>query len=754
MLRPLCLTLLAGLLPLCKLASVPSASWLLLCLAGGLFLLTRRLQAVRLAGYGLLAFCWGCFVATQSLSALQHMPVKPAEAEFSVVRSTGSQACDAKMVSLAGKGLFPQPGVRLYGARLPGTLYAGQRLRATVRLRPVHGQLNEGTFDSQRFYMAQRLLFTGRIVSAAQLSGRGSLQARWQAAVQRQTAGLSAQGVIMALLFGERQSMPDRYKTLLARTGTAHLMAISGMHISLAAGFGWLVARACQFVLPAARIGYRFPLFCSVAVALGYTWLSGGNPPAQRAICALLIWSGLKLSGRRWSAWDVWLVCVTVIALQNPLILLSDSFRLSALAVAALIFWYQWVPLPDRVRRWPCYLRYPVQLAHLQIGVMILLLPLQTDMFHGLSLSSFAANLVAVPVVSFLVLPLLFFALLLAPFLPAAERLWQVADLLITSLMRLLAALPEGWLAMDKRWIWLSFVGWIAVIIWRVGAWQHYKILVLSAAGALMLSLQRAPAPPGQWQMTMLDIGHGLAVALVRNHHVLLYDTGGIWRGGDAAERTIIPWLKWHGLTLDAIVISHEHLDHTGGLASLQRFAPGVSVRSSLGWKNHLPCHRGIHWQWEGLQFVVQWPPPAAGLTGNNNSCVVRVDDGTHRLLLTGDLEASAELAMLSRGKASLQADFIQVPHHGSRTSSTEALLKAVAGRAAFASTSRYNQWRFPAGKIVRRYRKNGYQWYDTPHSGQLTLAINHDKWDILAYRQQIEPRWYHQWFGVKADNE
>jgi len=754
MLRTVCLTLIIGLLPLWWLPAIPSLSWLVALLAVALVLLFCQKQVCHQVGLLVLFFCWGCLSAAQSLSFFQKIPLTPVNAQVVVVRSDGQHYHEAKIVSLSGRLLFPQPGVRLYGAGLPVPVCAGQRLQVTLKLRPLHGQLNEGGFDSQRFYLAQHLLFSGRVIAAQALSVGCSPQSRWMSAVQQRTASLPMQTIIVALLFGERRGMSEEHKQLLNQTGTAHLMAISGMHISLAAGLGWLIGRACQVIIPAHRIGFRFPLFCALVMAFGYTWLSGCNPPALRAMFALTIWSSLRLSGRKWSSWDVWLACIAGILFHDPLVLLSDSFCLSALAVAVLIFWYQWAPLPGVVRIWPWYIRYPVQLIHLQIGIMLLLLPLQIQIFHGVSLSALVANLFAVPLVSFVVVPLLLAALFLNEVSSLGAWLWLGADRVLAILFQLLASLPEGWFSVEKRALWLSFLGWVGVVFWRIGAWKHHKAALLVAMVAVTLGHQRIKTPPAVWQMTMLDVGHGLAVALIRNHRVLLYDTGGLWAGGDAAIQTIIPWLKWHNLTLDAIVLSHEHLDHIGGLKSLQRLLPPVSVRSSLGWDNHLPCYRGTRWEWEGLQFEVHWPPPSARLRGNNNSCVVRVSDGYYRLLLTGDLEASAEFAMLRRENMSLESDFLQVPHHGSRTSSTEALLKAVAGKAAFASTSRYNQWHLPSAKIVSRYQKNGYQWYDTPHSGQLTLSIDHEKWQVFGFRGQITPRWYHQWFGVIGDNE
>jgi len=392
-------------------------------------------------------------------------------------------------------------------------------------------------------------------------------------------------------------------------------------------------------------------------------------------------------------------------------------------------------------------------LGYLQIGIMLLLLPLQIHIFHGLSISALVANLFAVPLVTFIVVPLLLVGLVVNSLPGVGAWVWDGADSVLSWLFYLLRRLPEGWIDVDKRLQWLSFAGGLMVIIWRFSAWSYAITVFLIGFTFTVLTPTRHNKTPNGWQMTMLDVGHGLAVAIIRHNKVLLYDTGGAWPGGDAARQAIIPWLKWHNLTLEAIVISHEHLDHIGCLASLQAFMPEVPVRSSLGRAQHLPCYRGVSWQWQGLQFKALWPPQEERRIGNNRSCVVRVSDGRHSVLLTGDLEAAGEFALLRREHYRLPANFIQVPHHGSRTSSTEALLKAVAGQAAFASTSRYNAWRLPSSRVVSRYLNRGYQWYDTALSGQITLAMEDNRWWIETYRAQILPRWYHQWFGVAPDN-
>ena len=748
-----CFCSIIGIAPLMWLAAIPQFPVIAALLAASLCIAFIPYRLARYVAFILLCFCWALINAKESLAPFEKWTGKPVTVEAIMDRSDGKENHELRIVSLEGLRVFPSVGIRVRGEYFPNSTCAGQRWRMKVHLRPVHGQLNVGGFDSQRYALAQHQPLSARMISAQSVTGSCNLRARWLAHVTAVTQSLPYQGIILALAFGERAGMSDEQKNLLRQTGTAHLMAISGMHISLAAMVGWLVARLVQLSFPAHRIHFRLPLIASVFAAGIYTWLAGGNPPAIRAFIGVIIWLLLRLKGRNWSGWEVWLCCISGILIYDPLTVLSDSFWLSALAVAALIFWYQWMPLPRSLKAAKWFYRYPLALLHLQIGIMFLLMPLQILIFHGMSLSALIANLFAVPLISFAVVPALLAGLVITDIPWAGEYLWWGVDRLLALLFKALSLLPEGWLDVDKRFQVLSLSGWLAVVIHRLALWRSSCLSIMALMVSLVMPTLRTEEKDDSWQVTMLDVGHGLAIAIVRQGKVFLYDTGNAWPDGDVGQQIIIPWLRWHHLSLEQVVISHEHLDHRGGLPSLQRAWPALKIRSPLRWEGHHSCFQGDQWQWQGLQFTVQWPPAQPAMKGNNGSCVVMVSDGNVRILLTGDVEAEAELAMLKRRWGTLHADIIQVPHHGSRTSSSAPLLRAVAGSAALSSSSRYNAWHLPSAKVVQRYQSQGYKWYDTAQSGQLTIDINSDKWQINSFRAQISPRWYHQWFGVSRDN-
>lgn len=746
----MCLNL--GLLPLLFLPTLPGLPhlWAVMPVACLLAILRHRL--LRYAGMTLLFFVWGALAALQIVWPIEHLTEVNKQVRVTITDTDNATTHYAQITHLNGERLFPAPGIVFYGAYLPEAACVGQQWDMTIRARAVHGQLNDGGFDTQRHALSIHQPLTGRFLKAQVINSECSWRGLFLQSLKARLEPFHWRSVLLALGLGERSSLDVQTKDIMRETGTAHLMAISGLHIALTAILGGLLARGVQFLFPAHWINWRLPLYVGVIFAAWYAWLTGMQPPAFRTAISLAVWAALRLSGRQWTSWQVWSCCVAGILLVDPIAILSQSLWLSAFAVAALIFWYQWLPFPIKTLAW--WYRWLVSLLYLQAGMTLLLLPLQIFSFHGISISSLVANVLAVPLVTFVSVPLILLGMLFHLTGPqwAESAVWLLSDGSLEFLFWFLHALPQGWVNVDARWLGLAWLPWLLIVMVRLHLWQRLPLLCLVALTTLMLPLYRG-LRADSWQVHMLDVGQGLAMVIERNGKAILYDTGLAWPGGDSGQQLIVPWLRWHHLQPEGIILSHEHLDHRGGLNTLLRVWPALWVRSPLGWDNHLPCFRGEVWQWQGLTFTAHWPLKDTNAQGNNRSCVVKIDDGRQSILLTGDIEKPAELALLSRYWQHLKATIIQVPHHGSNTSSAMPFIQRVAGEAALVSASRYNAWRLPSAKVRNRYVQQGYRWYDTPHDGQVSVTFSPHGWSTLSLRQQILPRWYHQWFGVPGDN-
>jgi len=731
-------------LPLIWLPYLPEAryNWVPVALAGILIAVKKGKEAAIF----LMLFLWALMPAQRLLQQTTFLSAGPVNATVRIKQLLPqSQKIKVRIVSVGGKRLFPPVYALINSPEINQAFCAGQRWQMTLRLRPVHARLNQGGFDAQRFALANSTPLTGKALALNPVD----LNCSWRESIiqrsQKHLQTLPWQSVLLALAFGDRTTLSSEIKTVLRETGTAHLMAISGMHIGLAASSGWLLARIIQLFFRSHWIGYRFPLGCGLALALIYSWLSGGSPPAVRAILALTIWSLLRLTGKNCTSGQVLNIAIGTILFFDPLSVLSDSLWLSATAVASLLLWYHWFPLAGRFSKQKKWLL--LRLLHLQLGLFVLLMPLQIFIFHGISVSALLANLWAVPLVTLLTVPLLLGAILLLPCAPLSQFLWWLADCSLALVFKPLFLLPKGWIGVSEQVLWLSLFCLLMMAVCRFHWWHSSPLTVVSFCLALLCWRLNIKEP--EWRLDMLDIGHGLSIVISQRGKAVIYDTGNRWGSGDAALSQIVPWLRWQRLTVQQIILSHGHLDHIGGLNSLRANFPAATIRSGLNLPGHLPCQKNLSWRWQSLTFKVLWPQKMTIPSGNNQSCVILVSDGKRKILLTGDIETPAELKLISFYGDRLRADIIQVPHHGSGTSSSPPLLRKVAGSVALASAARYNAWKLPAKRIITRYHENHYRWYDTAADGQITLEFYRENWRVLTYRAQIMPRWYHQWFGV-----
>lgn len=634
----------------------------------------------------------------------------------------------------------------VYWRNPPKNIEIGQFWKFKIQFKAVHSYLNEGGFDSQKYAVSKKETLTGKVMLAtfvhADISLRTqfihSLLTYWQAAKNK--------GEIIALVLGDKRDIEHERKDLYMKTGVAHLIVISGLHIGLAALVGWVIARGLQFLFPIKWINTQFPLLIAWGCGVFYATLSGWGIPATRAVIGLSVWVILHWQSRLFLPWQWALWSAAFILIVEPLSILSASFWLSFSAVFAIIFWYWMYPLKAKYnhqKRW-----FILRLIHLQFGLLIILLPFQFYLFGGANFFSFIVNLWAVPIVSFITVPLIMFGLLTSFFSFLQPIIWHWVDLSINLAFWCAPLFLPYWQYSGAIPFLLGFLGVGIIAIIKMSWWRHHFILLIAIG--ILLYCELTTFSRYQWRMSMLDVGHGLAIILEKDREAIIYDTGIRWKsGGSIAKSVIIPYLKYHRLNPVALIISHDHLDHTGGIDDLMMAYPNLTLRSSFDNSSHLPCLLGESWQWKGVKFDALWPPNKVLSPKNNQSCVINVSDGKHNILLTGDIEKEAEIQLIRSKNRQLSADILQVPHHGSQTSSTLAFIQTVSPKFALVSAARYSLWRLPSDKVHLRYKKEAINWLTTSISGQISIEFNQDNIDVFTYRRDILPRWYHQWFGV-----
>jgi competence protein ComEC len=614
----------------------------------------------------------------------------------------------------------------------PG-LVAGDRIRVTVRLRPPRGLHNRSGFDYGTWLYREGLhglaVVRGRpeILSRA-FVGPGSpglhrLREGVRDAMLASHPGAQHSGVMQALVIGERGAMtPDEWRLFL-HTGTNHLMAISGLHVGLVAGFALLLAGVLWRRVPGLRARLPrgvFGALVAMMAAVVYAALAGFSIPTQRALIMLVLASGALLLGRDALSWRVYAAAAVFVVALHPANVLAPGFWFSFGAVAVIL-----ALLRGRVGS-----PGPWEWTSIQVILALSLLPLSLAWFQLGAWVAPMANLVAVPVVSLAVLP----ALLIGAGLgvistPLGTPFFVWADFWLALLLRVLDGLlliPGATSETGVSWGAAMLAGMAVVLLLL-----PRSLRLLPLAAVLFMPLFLTPTTRlahGDFRAEMLDVGQGLAVMVQTRGHVLIYDAGPAWEGGlDAGAAVVLPALRRLGVReVDRILVSHEHMDHRGGVGAVTDAFPVRRIFSRSGDLDagEETCEEGLRWKWDGVEFATLHPPPFWD-DGNTSSCVLAVRGPHGSLLLTGDLEGIGEAVLLRSARDRLATDVLLVPHHGARGVLNRGLLEAASPRLAWVSRGHDNRFGHPAPDVTERLADACVPLLDTAERGMLWIETD-----------------------------
>lgn len=710
-----------GLLALRFLPALPPV-WLLLCMPVlALMLLPFRTYPV---AFFLCGFTWVCVSAQWALDD-RLSPRLDGQTVWLQGKVVGLPAIAEGVVRFELEDLqsrrFKLPErmrVAWYGAP---EIRSGERWRLAVKLKRPGGLANPHAFDYEAWLLAQRIGATGTVADGQKLA---SARSGWRDVIRQRLLAVDAQGReggLAALVLGDGSGLSTVDWQILQDTGTVHLLVISGQHVGLLAGVMYaLIAGLARWGLWPRALPW-LPWACGLAfsAALGYGLLAGFEVPVRRAcvmVGMVLLW---RLRFRHLGAVLPLLLSLNAVLVFEPLASLQPGFWLSFIAVAILILIFG-----GRLGAWSWLQSWTRAQWLIAIGLLPVLLALNLP----ISLSGPFANLVAVPWVSFLILPPALLGTLLLPVPYLGEGLLWLAGGALEWLFRFL-----GWVA---EWL----PAWVPTVIplWAWGLSLLGGVLLLLPSGVplrglgwpLLLLCVFPPlknVPHGQVEVLHLDVGQGLAILLRTRHHTLLYDAGPRFGEFDIGQRVVLPAIRKTGVrALDLMLISHADADHAGGAQAVHQSLP---VKRVLGGElERLPpslkaqlCANDERWEWDGVVFSTwRWNDAREG---NQASCVLMVDAQGERLMLTGDIDAEAEQALIDSGR-DVRANWLQAPHHGSRTSSSKSFLRAVAPDGVLISRGRNNAFGHPHPLVMARYQWFGIPTWDSADLGAISLQL------------------------------
>ncbi|MGX5913805.1 DNA internalization-related competence protein ComEC/Rec2 [Aliidiomarina sp. Khilg15.8] len=625
----------------------------------------------------------------------------------------------------------------------------GERWRFETRLRPASGLLNQGTFNYQAYLLRQGIRVTGSVSAGEKLEGAGrSVREHIYQRFESLRETLQHADILLALTIAERQWIDGDDWSLLQRTGVAHVMAISGLHLSLVFATSWWLSRLllagslCYW--PRARALNTSYMALGVAwlIALGYAALAGFAVATLRALLLITLAVGYRVLARRISPQALLLRVTAVVLLLDPLAWLDTGFWLSFAAVWAIFTWLWRLPVqmpaaPDWRFRWR-------QLWRLEVMLTLLLWPLTVLFFGGVALVAPLTNLLVLPLFSFLILPLALIAVMLMLLgLPGAATLLLVADYGLRGVWWVLEMFyPWGWWqGLGLVVTWLLF---LLVLLWYAPLPQRWRLLLCAAGLCSAVSWSWRQQQDTSLHLHMLDVGQGSALVVQRGDRALLIDAGPAYPGGfDLGAAVVTPFLRRRGLRPDWLILTHRHRDHTGGANALQDNFDGLQVMDG----EHPPwqCKAGQVWIWKGVLIRALAPLPGPSYGANNDSCVLQLVYQGQRILLPGDIERLGEFRLLRRYGASLKSDVLLVAHHGSKTSSNEPFLEQVSPRIGLISSGYLNRFGMPAASTRARLQATGAHLYTTADAGQVSLRWQQNRWHVITYRDDIGHYWFNQ---------
>lgn len=650
----------------------------------------------------------------------------------------------------------------------------GEHWRLHARLKRPYGFSNPGSFDYEAWLFQRGINATGYVVnhygntllqnSPDNLSATDAgiyinyMRHLLRTHIYQLDIGNFEKNFLLALGIGDRGGITSEQSRILRQTGTSHLLAISGLHISFIAGLFAIIGRclwSLSIVLPQYLASQRFAIFAGLLGGFIYAALAGFSIPTQRAFLMLAVGMLLFFFNRRFASTDIVALALLSVLLIDPLATMSHSFWLSFMAVM-LIFYGMTCRVHTHISKW---YRIWWHLGRVQYVIVIGLLPIVVLYFQQYPLVSFFANIVAIPYITLIVIPCTLIGIILCNFAaPVGDFFLHIAGdalLFFWPFLEYLAALEFNlwhFIRPSKLSFIIAFVGVLIILLPKGCPARWIGVFYLLP----LLFPQQINPENNNFQLTQLDVGHGLATVIQTSAHALIYDTGDNFsKYFNIGEAVLLPFLRHKRISPDILIISHGDRDHIGGHHAILKNYPEIRVITSVKDKINHPyvtdCVQGMRWHWDGIDFEILSPPGHIdGIVpvyrGNDSSCVLKIGNKKHSVLLPGDIERPAEMRLTRDLPDKLSAKVMIAPHHGSMTSSAISFIDIVKPEAVIFSVGYRNRFGLPNPNIISRYESRQVKILNTARDGALSFKFEGDDMHISSYRRRNWRFWMNEY--------
>lgn len=617
------------------------------------------------------------------------------------------------------------------------TYKLGDSWRMQVRVSPIRSIMNIGSLHSEKRWLPHQIVAKAKLIQLNEkISDHFSVEAIRQyliASLSKQVAAWQHHELMLAVVFGDKSKINRNIKTTFMDLGISHLLAVSGMHVGI-----WLlmVKRVLQSVFGLRKNTYRYGLISMIF----YAWLAGFLPPITRVLA--MVW--VSYIYKRYVGHITWmsvaLIVLSCALLYQPFLVYDPSFCLSYLATFLIIYMINGYPFEQS--SWQIYWR-------LQWAFFIGFIPVNLFFFGQVAWLSWPVNIWMVPWATSWLIPMTLIVSLLMLLCPSwitlfplqfvYEHSWNMTLMLLAFFERQIPP-PIPMLEHSSFNLCLLSIGAWLTLLPKAINYRYWGLCVLA-----FWFLKPAPMNQDSWTITMLDVGQGLSLVIQTANHLMVFDTGPASDYSSAAEKYLIPYLRyWGHYALDLLVISHGDNDHSGGLEALTRYFPVKEFISGepkrlITTHQVLPCQEGMAWQFDQINITVMAPLDNEASHSNDRSCVIKIHDGDHQVLLTGDMSQQLEEQLVDRYQSRLKSDIVVVPHHGSYYSSSIRFIQATRPSWSLISAGFMNQWNHPHPDVLDRYRSFGSSILTTAECGMVQLVISEQGVQRRCIRKNME---------------